>query len=155
MWCGSVKPHRTAPNRQMKQTHRKKTFVDYSTYLRTGRGPRVVPVGRQVLSTQNPATSPVLHRPQKNVISPIFCTNLRLEAPLPVYFSCTTFRRSATTLATLLIPKCTTRRWTLRCSNYSVANRQQFSCRLSTATLSLKFENVVPDGWIRLFPFYI
>ena len=85
---------------------------------------------------------------KKKVISPIFCTNLRLEAPLPVYFSCTTFRRCATTSATPLIPKCTTRRWTLRCSNYSVAKRQQFSCALSTATLSLKFENVVPEGWI-------
>ena len=85
---------------------------------------------------------------KKNVISPIFCTNLRLEAPLPVYFSCTTIHRSVTTLATLLIPKCTTRRWTLRCSNFSVAKRQQFSCALSTATLSLKFENVVPEGWI-------
>ena len=60
-----------------------------------------------------------------------------------MFFSCTTFRRSATTSATPLIPKCTTRRWTLRRSNYSVAKRQQFSCDLSTATLSLKFENVV------------
>ena len=127
---------------------------------------------------------PVLHRPQNNVISPIFaqihdwnplylffscttfrrssttsatllipkCTtrrwNLRLEAPLPVFFSCTTFRYSATTSATLWIPKCTTRRWTLRCSNYSVAKRQQFSYALCTATLSLKFENVVPEGSI-------
>ena len=97
---------------------------------------------------------PVLQRPQKNVISPIFCTNLRLEAPLPVYFSCTTFRRSATTSDTLLISKCTTRRWTLRCSNYScsVAKRQQFPCALRTATSSLKFENVVPEGWICFFP---
>ena len=70
-----------------------------------------------------------------------------------VYFSCTTFRRSATTSATLLIPKCTTPRWTLRCSNYSVAKRQQFSCALSTAASSLKFENVVPEGWIWVFPF--
>ena len=98
--------------------------------------------------------SPVLHRPQKNVISPIFCTNLRLEAPVPVYFSCT-FHRSAATSATLLVPKCTTWRWTLRCSNYGVAKRQQFSCALSTATSSLKFENVVPEGWIWFFPFYI
>ena len=30
-------------------------------------------------------TSPVLHRPQKNDISPFFCTNLRVEAALPVY----------------------------------------------------------------------
>ena len=59
----------------------------------------------------------------KNVISPFFCTNLRLEAPLPVHFSCTTFRRSATTSATLLILKCTTRRWTLRCSNYKYSGK--------------------------------
>ena len=61
-------------------------------------------------------------------------------------FSCTTFRHSAITPATLLIRKCTTRRWTLKCSHYSVAKRQQFSCALSTPTLSLKFENVVPEG---------
>ena len=79
-----------------------------------------------------------------------FCTNLRLEGPLPVYFSCTTFRHrhSATTSATLLILKYTTRGWTRRCSNYSVAKLQQFSCALSTATLSLKFENVALQGWI-------
>ena len=57
-------------------------------------------------------------------------------------------RHPATTSATVLLPKCTTRRWTLRCSNYSVAERQQFSCALSAATLSLKFENVVQGGWI-------
>ena len=40
--------------------------------------------------------------------------------------------------------------------NYIVAKRQcWFSCGLSAATLSLKFENVVPTGWIRFFPFYI
>ena len=33
-----------------------------------------------------------------------------------------------------------------------MAKRQQFSCALSTATLSLKFENVVPEGWILIFP---
>ena len=38
-------------------------------------------------------------------------------------FSFTAFCRSVTTSATLLIPKCTTWRWTLRCSNYSVAKR--------------------------------
>ena len=101
------------------------------------------------------AIAPVLNRPQKNVISPNCCTNLRLEALLPVYFSCTTLRRSATTSATLLIPKCTTRRWTLRYSNHSVAKRQQFSCALSTATSSLNFENVVPEGWTRFFPSYL
>ena len=57
-----------------------------------------------------------------------------------MYFSCTTIRRSVTTSATLLIPKCTTRRWTLRRSNHSVAKRQQFSCALSTATLSLSLK---------------
>ena len=101
------------------------------------------------------APPPVLYHPQKNVISSIFCTNLRLDSRLPVFFSCT-FRSSATTSTTLLIPKCTTRRWTLRCSNYSVAKRQQFSCPRSTATLSLKFENVVPVGWLdMIFPCYI
>ena len=33
----------------------------------------------------------------------------------------------------------------------SVAKRQQFSCPLGTATLSLKFENVVPGRWICSF----
>ena len=65
-----------------------------------------------------------------------------------VFFYNTTFRRSATTSATRLFPKSTTRRWTLRWSNYSVAKRQQFSYTLSTATLSSEFENVVPVGWI-------
>ena len=32
--------------------------------------------------------------PPTKIISPIFLTKLRLEAPLPVYFSCTTFIRS-------------------------------------------------------------
>ena len=35
-----------------------------------------------------------------------------------------------------------------RCSNHGVAKRHQFSCALSTETLSLKFENVIPEGWI-------
>ena len=43
----------------------------------------------------------------------------------------------------------------LKCPNYSVARRQQISCGLITATFSLKFENVVPEGWIWFFPFYI
>ena len=100
---------------------------------------------------ENPKNkTPVFHRPKKKSFRRFtahkkksfrrfFGTNVRLEAPLPVYFSCTTFRHSATTSATLLIRKCTNRRWTLRCSHYSVAKRQQFSCPLSTATLSLKF----------------
>ena len=102
------------------------------------------------LSTSNEARprAPVLHRPQKKRY---FADSLHKSTTgntSTVYFSCTTLRRCATTSATLLIPKCTTRRWTPRCSNYSVAKRQQFSCALSTATLSLKFENVVPEGWI-------
>ena len=110
-----------------------------------------------ILRALAPQLVPVLRRPPKYVISPIFCTQsaTTIETPLPVYFSCTTFRRSATTSATLLIPKCTTRRWSLRCSNYIVAKRQQFSCALSTATSSLNFENVVPEGWTRFFPSYL
>ena len=46
---------------------------------------------------------------KNNAISPIFCTNLPLEARLPVHFSRTTLRHSATTSVTLLIRKCTTR----------------------------------------------
>ena len=61
--------------------------------------------------------TPVLHRPQNNFL-PILGTNPRLEAPLPLYFSCTTFRNSVITLATPSIQKRTTRRWTLRCSHY-------------------------------------
>ena len=95
--------------------------------------------GRPGVHICSPGGSPVLHRPQKNVISPIFPTNLRLEGPLPVYFSCATFCHSATTSATLWARKCATRRWTLRCSRYSVAKRQKFSCALTTATFSLTF----------------
>ena len=101
------------------------------------------------------AYAPVLHRPQKKCHCVDFLHKSTTESTSTCYFSCTTFRHSTTTSATLLILKCTTRRWTLRCSNYSVAKRQQFSCGLSTATLSLKFENVVPDGWILFFPCYI
>ena len=84
-------------------------------------------------------------------ISPILCTNLRLEAPLPLYFSCTTFRNSAIAPATPSIQKRTTRRWTLRCSHYSVANQQQFAFPLRTAILSLKLEKGVAEGLILLF----
>ena len=72
-----------------------------------------------------------------------------------VYFSCTTFRHSATTPATLVIRKCTILRRTLWCSHYGVAKRQQFLCCLRTATLSLTFQNVVPAGWISCFACYI
>ena len=47
----------------------------------------------------------------------ILRTNPQLETPLPLYFSCTTFR-IATTPATPSIHKCTTWRWTIRCSHY-------------------------------------
>ena len=36
-----------------------------------------------------------------------------------------------------------------------MAKRQQFSWPLRLTTLLLKFENVVPEGWIRFFPCYI
>ena len=52
-------------------------------------------------------------------------------------------RNSAITPALPLIRKSTTLRSTLWCSHYSVAKRQQFSCPLGTATLSLKLKNVV------------
>ena len=92
--------------------------------------------------------SSVLHRAQKKRHFADFLHKSTTGSTSTVYFSCTTFRRSATTSTALLIPKCTTRRSSLRCSNYSVAKRQQFSCALSTATSSLKFENVVPEDWV-------
>ena len=55
----------------------------------------------------------------------------------------TTFRDSAITHASPLIRKSTTLttlRSTLWCPYYGVAKRQQFSCPLGTATLSLKLE---------------
>ena len=85
----------------------------------------------------------------------ILGTNPRLESPIPPYFSCTTFRNSATTPATPSIPNATTLPWTLWCSDYSVAKGQQFSCPRRTAIPSLMFEHVVPKGWIIFFPFYI
>ena len=91
-------------------------------------------------------TPPVLHRPQKkNAKKPILPTNPRLEPPpLPPFSLRTMLRNSATTPASPLIRKSSTLRSTLWCSPYSVAKRQHFSCPLGTATLSLKFENVVP-----------
>ena len=47
----------------------------------------------------------------------------------------------------------TTLRSSLWCSHCSVAKRQQFSCSLGTATLSLKLENVVPGCWICFFSY--
>ena len=77
-----------------------------------------------------------------------------MEAPLHLFFYCTTtFRNSAITPASPLILKSTTLRSTLGCSHYSVAKRQQFSCPLGTATLSLKLENVVPGRWICYFSY--
>ena len=60
----------------------------------------------------------------------------------------TIFRNSAIAPASPLIRKSTTLRPTLWCSNCSVTKRQQFSCPLGTATLSLKWVNVVPGRWI-------
>ena len=85
---------------------------------------------------------------KKKSEKPIFRTNPRLEAPLPPFFLRTTFRISAITPASPLIEKSTTLRSSLWCSHCSVAKRQQFSCPLGTATLSLKLENVVPGCWI-------
>ena len=57
-------------------------------------------------------------------------------------------RVSAVTPASRLLEKSTTLRSSIWCSHCSVAKRQQFSCPLGTATLSLKLENVVQGGWI-------
>ena len=76
--------------------------------------------------------APVLHRPQKKSEKPISGTNPRLEAPLPPFYSRTTFRISAITPALPLIEKSTTLRSSLRCSHCIVAKRQQFSCPLGT-----------------------
>ena len=71
---------------------------------------------------------------------------------LPLYISCisyvvrTTFRNSAVSPATP-IQKRTTRRSSLNVLFYhSVAKQQQHSCPLRSATLSLKFENMVQEG---------
>ena len=77
-----------------------------------------------------------LHRPQKMSFRRFFA---RINDVKHLYL-CIFLVRHSVALPQLqlhfLIPKWTTRRWTLRCSNYSVAKRQQFSCALSTATLS-------------------
>ena len=57
----------------------------------------------------------------KRFLAIFFCTNLRLEEPQPVYFSCMTFRLCAIPPATLLMRKCTTRPWTLRCCGKATA----------------------------------
>ena len=97
--------------------------------------------------------TPVLHRPQKKSEKPIFRTNPRLEAHLPPFFLRMTFRNSAITRASPLIKKSTTLRLSRWCSHCSVAERQQFSCPLGTATSSLKLENVVPGFWICFFSY--
>ena len=76
------------------------------------------------------------------------CAEVDTWNHLHLYFFCVRLRNSAITPASPLTQKSTTLRWILWWSHYSVAKRQQFSCALSTATLSLKFENVVPEGWI-------
>ena len=84
--------------------------------------------------------------PTNFLFLPILGTNPRLEAPLPLYFSCTTFRHSAKTPATPLIRKCTTRRWTLWCSLTTVhaAKRQQFwyGPRHCRSSLKMWFQRV-------------
>ena len=85
---------------------------------------------------------------------PILRTNPRMEALLPPFFLRTTFRNSATTPASPLIENPTTLRSSLWCSHCSVTKRQQFSCPLGTATLSLKLENVVPSCWICFFLYF-
>ena len=72
----------------------------------------------------------------------IFRTNTRLESPLPPLFLRTTFRNFRHNSGDA------TPRSSLWCSHCSVAKRQQFSCPLGTATLSLKLENVVLGCWI-------
>ena len=66
----------------------------------------------------------------------------------------TAFRNSAITPASPLIKKSTTLRSSLWCFHCRVAKRQQFSCPLGTASLSLKLENVVPGCWICFFSYY-
>ena len=74
----------------------------------------------------------------------------------PSVFSCTTFRHSAISPSAPSIQKRTTRRWnSVGCAYYCVAKRQQFSCPVRTVTSSLKFGNVFPESWIRVFPCYI
>ena len=67
-----------------------------------------------------------------------------------LFFSATMCRNSAITPASPLIRKFTTLRSTMWCSYYSVVKRQQFSCPVGTAALSMRLENVVPDRWICL-----
>ena len=102
----------------------------------------------------------MLHRPQKKRL--FFCRfferihnwkhRYRCIFLVPVSY---VFCNSARTPAPPSIQMCTTLRWTLWCCHYSMAKRQQFSCPLRTATLSLKFDNVVPQGWIYFFSSYL
>ena len=86
-------------------------------------------------TTRSERQTPALHRPQNKWCFRRFLEQIHdwKHLYVPLYFSCTTFRNSAIPLATSLIRKCATRRWTPRCSRYSVAKRQQFSCPLRTA----------------------
>ena len=101
-----------------------------------------------------PATpGPVSRRLHKMFFRRFFCTNLRLEAPLLLcvlllYDIPSLCHNSSRTSG----PKMQHPAMDSSCSHYSVAKRQQFPCRLRTATLSLKFPNVAPAGWIWFFP---
>ena len=93
----------------------------------------------------------IAHTHERKLILRILRVNPRLEAPLSPFFWRTTFRNSTITPALPLIRKFTTLRSSRWCSHFSVAKRHQFYCPLlvSTATLSLKFENVFADRSIR------
>ena len=93
----------------------------------------------------------VSHRPQKKTNDS--ADKSTTESTSTSVFLRTTFRDSAITPASPLIRKSTTLRSTLWCSYYSVAKRQQFSCPLGIATVSLKLENVVPGRWVCSFSY--
>ena len=140
-----------------------KTENDWSGFVMTHRRrarsnstkPRKISQGKTFPSFNLNHTCVALPR-KKKTKSTKLRRNSHLDAPLPRVF-CVRYlviRNSAITPASPLILKCTTLRWTLWCSHYSVAKRQQFSCPLvRTATLSLKFENVVPGRWIFSFSY--
>ena len=77
--------------------------------------------------------TPVLHRPQNKSDIAVFWRK-STTVSTSVYFSCTTLRHSDISPGTPLIRKCTTRRWTLWCSHYSVAKRPHFSYRKKRAS---------------------
>ena len=94
----------------------------------------------------------VLHRPQTKNKSR-FCGQIHEWKHFYLRFFYVRRSITAITSASPRIQKSTTLRSTLWCSHYSVAKRQQFSCPLGTATLSLKLENVVPGRWIFYFSY--